>query len=65
MTPKEFRNAIAKLGINQTQAARALRVDPRTVRRWVAGDVNIPGPVEVLLEGWLKRGIPREIRSGL
>ena len=54
---------LAELGINQMQAARALRVDPRTVRRWIAGDVEVPGPVEVLLEGWLKRGIPSDIRN--
>ena len=65
MTAQEFRDAIAKLGINQVQAARALRVDPRTVRRWIAGDVEIPGPVEVLLEGWLKRGMPSDIRKQL
>ncbi len=61
MIAKELREVLAKLGINQTQAAKALRVDPRTVRHWVAGDVKVPGPVEVLLEGWLKRGIPSDI----
>ena len=65
MTAQGFRDALAKLGINQVQAARALRVDPRTVRRWIAGDVKIPGPVEILLETWLKTGMPRDIRSKL
>ena len=63
MTAKKFREVLAELGINQTQAAKALRVAPRTVRHWVAGDVKVPGPVEVLLEVWLERGIPREIRK--
>ena len=63
MTATQFRKALNRLGVNQTQMAKALRVTPRTVRNWVAGNVEIPGPVEVLLEGWLKRGIPRDIRS--
>jgi hypothetical protein len=29
-------------GISQQEAARQLRVDPRTMRRWLAGDCSIP-----------------------
>ena len=65
MTAQEFRNAIAELGLNQVQASKALRVAPRTVRNWVAGDAKIPGPVEVLIEGWRARGMPRSVRDKL
>jgi len=33
----------------QTAIARALGVDPRTVRRWVSGGVPIPGSAAVAL----------------
>jgi DNA-binding transcriptional regulator YiaG len=45
----EFRAAIAALGMSQVEAAAALKVDARTVRRWIAGDRKIPGPVGVAL----------------
>lgn len=39
----------------QTVMARHLRVDPSTVRRWLAGKVEIPGPAEVALELLLEK----------
>ena len=50
MTPAELRAALADLGLTQSGFARLARVDPRTVRRWVAGDAAVPGPVVVLLD---------------
>ena len=50
MTPEQFRTALAALGLSQSGFARVARVDPRTVRKWAAGDRAIPGPVVVLLE---------------
>jgi len=50
MKPAELRAALAALGLSQVGFARTVRVDPRTVRRWVAGDAVIPGPVVVLIE---------------
>jgi DNA-binding transcriptional regulator YiaG len=47
--PADFAAAIAALGWSQVEAARQLEVDARTVRRWVAGDREIPGPVRVAL----------------
>ena len=49
MTPTELRRLGERLyGDNwQTALARTLQVNPRTVRRWAAGDTEIPGPVEV------------------
>ena len=50
MTPEQFRAALADLGLSQVGFARLARVDPRTVRKWAAGDSRIPGPVVVLIE---------------
>ena len=50
MTPEQFRAALAGLGYTQICFARLARVDPRTVRKWAAGDSRIPGPVVVLIE---------------
>ena len=55
MTPDELRAALTRLGLTQSGAARLLHVEPRTVRRWIAGDRDIPGPAVVLLRLWLER----------
>lgn len=54
MSPQQFRHALRQLGLNQVQAAQRLRVNPRTVRRWVAGDSRVPESVTLLLEIWLR-----------
>ena len=47
----EFREAIAALGMNQREAALALEVDDRTVRKWALGERAVPGPVRAALRG--------------
>lgn len=66
MTPKELIDAGNRLYHGQgwqKKLARKLKVDVSTVRRWVYGLVEIPGPVEVavkcLVSGALKRQTPR------
>jgi len=54
LTPQQFRTALKRLGLNQVAAAKQLGVDPRTVRRWLAGDRKIPEPVVILLRTWLR-----------
>lgn len=49
MTPEQLIATLARLGLSQSGAARVLEVDPRTVRRWVAGDGPIPKTVEMAL----------------
>ncbi|MGC2775392.1 MAG: helix-turn-helix transcriptional regulator [Bradyrhizobium sp.] len=50
-TPEALRNARAALGLSADGLARIVRVeDGRTVRRWEAGEREIPGPVIVILE---------------
>ncbi|MCE5200862.1 MAG: adhesin [Armatimonadota bacterium] len=55
MTREELREIGTKLwGPRwQTAMANALRVNARTVRKWLAGDRGIPGPVEVALKALL------------
>lgn len=51
MTPADIKSARHALGLSTEGFARLLRVQSgRTVRRWEAGDSDIPGPVEVLTE---------------
>lgn len=50
-TPDALRGARGVLGLSADALARIVRVeDGRTVRRWEAGDREIPGPVIVILE---------------
>lgn len=53
MTPADLRAALSRLGLSQSEAARRCGVDPRTMRRWLAGDRRIPGPVVELVRTWL------------
>jgi transcriptional regulator with XRE-family HTH domain len=59
MTPTQFAQARAALGMTQRQLAEKLRLGEdggRAVRRWEAGDRAVSGPVslviEALLSGW-------------
>ena len=65
MTPADLRAALAALELTQGGFARLVRVDARTVRRWVAGDREIPGPVIAIVE-WLteRPAIRRELGIG-
>ena len=54
MSSQQFRHALRQLGLNQVQAARRLGVNPRTLRRWVAGDSRIPESVALLAQLWLR-----------
>lgn len=49
MTPDELRAELARLGLSQTGAARALRVNEKTVRRWATGEIPVPFAVALLL----------------
>ncbi len=56
MTPKQLRDALRRLELNQVAAARRLGVSARAVRYWVAGERRIPEPVVLLLRTWLRDG---------
>ena len=49
MTPTEFKAARRGLGLSQNALAARMGVTGRTIRRWEAGTIPIPGPVIVLM----------------
>ena len=60
MDPEYIKSVRGLLGLSQSELAARLRLGPnggRTVRRWEAAEVQIPGPAQVALEalatGWL------------
>ena len=50
MTPDEYREALARLGLSQVAAARLLGVDERTSRRWAGGERDVPAPAVRFLQ---------------
>ena len=53
MTPKQLRTFLDAAQLTQSGAARALEIDPRTMRRYVSGESEIPKVVELALYGLL------------
>ena len=49
MTPTTLRATLARLSLTQGAAAALLGVNPRTMRRWLAGDREMPEPAVRLL----------------
>lgn len=49
LSPAELRAVLAKLSLTQTEAAEALGVTPRAVRRWVSGEIICSGPAAIVL----------------
>lgn len=61
MTPEALRAARTTLGLSAEGLAKLLHVESgRTVRRWEAGDRQVPGPVSVLLDGMMASAAVRE-----
>lgn len=58
MTPHEYRNLLAALGLTQAGAARLLGVDERTSRRWANGERDVPPPAARFLRFLLEAKIP-------
>jgi DNA-binding transcriptional regulator YiaG len=54
VTPEAFRAALQGLHMTQAAFARALPVNPRTVRRWAAGECPVPTTVVTLLHALAK-----------
>ncbi len=52
MTPAQLRRSLKRLALSQMELARRLKVDPRTVRHWVAGSYPVPEAVSLLLDSW-------------
>lgn len=63
MTPAELKSARHTLGLSAEGFAQAVGVESgRTVRRWEAGDRDIPGPVLQLLAIWLDPRCPARFK---
>ena len=51
MTPAQFKRIRKKLRLHQDELAEVLDIaSDRTLRRWEAGQQDIPGPVMLLME---------------
>lgn len=51
MSPDELRTALSRLSLSQSAAARTLGIDPRTMRRYVSGELPIPPWLPLALKG--------------
>lgn len=61
MTPAELKSARHALGLSAEGFAAWVQVQSgRTVRRWEAGERDIPGPVVVLVDAALSSAAIRE-----
>jgi hypothetical protein len=54
MSKTELASALRTLRLSAKEAGALLSVDPKTVARWLAGDVDVSGPAEQALRAWLR-----------
>jgi hypothetical protein len=53
-----------RLDLTQVGSARFLDYDPRTVRRWVRGDLAVPKTIAMLLELMVKtKATPEQVEK--
>lgn len=57
MTTKQYKDALAKLGLSHVGAAPVLGISRRQAQRLATGESPIPEPVAKLLRYMLKHGI--------
>jgi hypothetical protein len=64
MTARKFNEALAALGFTQVGFAKKLSLDPRTVRRYCAGQWPVPDTLAALLNLMLDTGAkPDQLRT--
>ena len=51
MTPTELRAFLSRLGLSQVGAAKVVGIDPRTMRRYLAGELPVPKWLPLALRG--------------
>lgn len=51
MTPTQLRRFLEEQELTQLALAMALEIDPRTVRRYVSGESEIPRVIELACRG--------------
>jgi DNA-binding transcriptional regulator YdaS (Cro superfamily) len=49
MTPQIFRKKLRQLKLSQAGASRLLDISPRQLKRWIAGDAEIPTQTAMLI----------------
>jgi hypothetical protein len=54
MNRTHLQTVLDELGLTQTEAARLLSVDVRTVSRWADDPTHLPGPAQRALDAWLR-----------
>ena len=54
MTPSQMRKFLAEQDLTQVALAMALEIDPRTVRRYVNGESEIPRVIELACQALSK-----------
>ena len=54
VSPSEFKEARKKLGLSVKEMARAVAVNPRTIRRWEAGGRDIPGAAIIAVQNMME-----------
>jgi hypothetical protein len=54
MTPKQYADAIDRLGLSQRAAGKFLKIGERQSRRYIAGDAKVPEPTAMLLRLMMK-----------
>ncbi len=54
MTSQDIANCLSELRITPKDAADLLSVDGKTVKRWLAGEVAVPGPAEQAIRAWVR-----------
>jgi hypothetical protein len=52
MSPKDYRAALAALGITQARLSRILESNKATTNRWSTGFRPVPRSIELLLQAW-------------
>ena len=57
MTSSELKQTLSLAGISQSQCARLLHVNPRSLRYWVAGAREMPEGYALLLRMLIAQGI--------
>ena len=49
MTPRQLQKFLHDAGLSQSGAAREIGIEPRTMRRYIAGDLPVPRAIEYAL----------------
>jgi hypothetical protein len=63
VTPQELKSTIIKLGMSQVATAKAVGIDPSTMRRYISGALVIPLWLPLALNS-LRKPPPRSRTAG-